>query len=83
MSFPAFINIDREGGHQSHGDIPREADQGPCFPHESRFDRAWVGMNERGGGVEFGCFFESEVRHDDGMDGGVFNAEVLFQVQIG
>lgn len=83
MAFATFINIDRKGGQHGQDCIPRQTDQGPGFSHEARFDHAWVGMNERGGGVEFGCFFESKVRHDDGVDGGVFDAEVLFQVHIG
>lgn len=39
-------------------------------------------MNEGGGGVVFGCFFEGKVCHDDGMNSGIFDAEVLLQVEI-
>lgn len=31
----------------------------------------------------FGCFFESEVCHDNGMYSGIFYAEILRKVEIG
>lgn len=83
MALSAFGDVNGPGRHERECDLGSDSRRGARLLHESRFHHARVSVDEGRGGVFLGGFLEGEVVHADGVRGGVFEAEVGFEIEVG